>query len=76
MEIFTAIDINTSQGVQKYEVFATIEHIGPSTDNGHYVAYLSYNGTWVRCDDSSVTQLQQSSDEHMKNMYILVSKKI
>ena len=76
MEIFTAIDINTSQGVQKYEVFATIEHIGPSTDNGHYVAYLSYNGNWVRCDDSSITQLQQGSDEHMKNMYILVLKNI
>ena len=73
-ETFSAVDIETSQqGVKKYEVFATIEHIG-DYNNGHYVSYLLHNKIWYCCNDLSITQLQKEDEHPTKNMYICILK--
>ena len=43
-ETFTHVDINTLQGLHKYEVMATIEHKGNKLVNGHYISYILMNG--------------------------------
>ena len=76
METFSAIDIETSLGdIKRYEVFATIEHIGDEMQMGHYVSYLADNGIWFKCNDSIVTQLPKEDESPTENMYILLLKK-
>ena len=36
---FMNVNINTLSGAAKYEVIATLEHIGTSMNHGHYVSY-------------------------------------
>ena len=75
-ETFSVVDIETSrEGVQKYEVFATIEHIG-DYNSGHYVSYLLHNKIWYCCNDLSITQLQKEAEHPTKNMYICILKKV
>ena len=65
-EIFSAVEIETrQQGVKKYEVFATIEHIG-DYDSGHYVSYLLHNNIWYCCNDMHITQLQKEAEHPTK----------
>lgn len=69
------MNINTSQGVTKYEVIATIEHTGDELTSGHYMSYILKNDTWYRCNDESVQPMSNSIDP-IENVYILLLKKV
>ena len=69
------MNINTSQGVKKYEVVATIEHTGEKLMVGHYMSYILKNGTWYCCNDESVEPMYNNIDP-IENVYILVLKKV
>lgn len=75
-EPFSVVDINTTQGVQRYKVFATIEHKGNTFERGHYVSYLLRNELWYCCDDSSVESLPNDDEKPTRNMYIVLLKKV
>eukprot|EP00971_Amphidinium_carterae_P199942 3968221-Amphidinium_carterae.3 len=46
-----------------YKLEAVVIHLGPTPDNGHYVAYVYKESCWVRCDD---TVVQPVPMEHLK----------
>ena len=71
---FSFVDISTSQGVQSFQVIATIEHIGNSKDSGHYISYIYKNGIWYKCDDTSVTALEKEDEAPTKKPYIMLLK--
>ena len=56
-EAFSFVDINTSEGIKRYEVIASIEHIGNTLQRGHYVSYVLINDTWYLCNDTKVKPL-------------------
>ena len=74
-DVFSFVNINTSQGVTKYEVIATIEHTGDELTSGHYMSYILKNDTWYRCNDESVQPMSNSIDP-IENVYILLLKKV
>ena len=74
-DVFSFVNINTSQGVKKYEVVATIEHTGEELMVGHYMSYILKNGTWYCCNDESVEPMYNNIDP-IENVYILVLKKV
>ena len=43
-----------------YSVFAAIEQFG-GTRGGHYISYAKHAGTWVRYDDTSSSEVPESS---------------
>ena len=75
-EPFSEVEINSTQGVQRYKVFATIEHIGKDLHSGHYVSYLHKDEKWYVCDDLTVKLLQKGDTKPTSNIYILLLKKI
>ena len=67
-------DIKVSDN-QIYEVIGTIDHMGSSPLNGHYITYLKNNdGHWKLFDDerSKFCTLRQANN---RNNYILLLKK-
>ena len=75
-DFFSALDIKTSQGVEKYKVIATIEHKGHEITSGHYISYILKNDTWYLCNDEKVERLPTHSKAPTENIYILLLKKV
>ena len=44
-----------------YSIFGMISHIGTSTRNGHYIAYVKYNDIWFKCDDNVISIFKPSA---------------
>jgi len=41
----------------KFDLFATSNHLGKSSNEGHYISYCKHeNGNWYKFDDQNVTQ--------------------
>jgi len=49
-----------SNANQHYTCDAFIEHRGTSLQGGHYVAYVKRNGLWWLCNDSRISQVNES----------------
>ena len=75
-EPFSTIDITILEEIEKYQVFATVEHVGEQLYQGHYVSYLSQNNKWFLCNDQIITQLNEGDESATKNVYILILKKM
>ena len=75
-EPFSVVDINSTQGVQRYKVLATIEHRGDTLQHGHYVSYVLTETNWYECNDSNITKLTKESFKPTKNAYIILLKKV
>ena len=58
-----------------YEVLTTLDHVGNSPNEGHYVTHLKQaSGRWMKCNDqlnSSCTKLQANT----KNNYVFVLRR-
>ena len=74
-EPFSFVDIETLQGIERYEVVATIEHIGEEMKSGHYISYIKRNNTWFQCNDTNIMPLANDDTSPIKNSYILLLKK-
>jgi ubiquitin C-terminal hydrolase len=61
----------------RYELYAVIEHKGPSFRNGHYVAEVKSfcDGEWYRCDNTSMTANSPSAPQ-TKQPYMLFYSRI
>lgn len=57
----------------QYNLYAAINHQGPSANSGHYIAYVKHDNIWYKCNDSSITQVSSSNaqQEINKDGYIL-----
>jgi len=70
-EPFSSVAISTAQGYCNYDVVGVVEHIGRSTNSGHYVAYIKKDIGWIQCDDDKLIQLP-SNVNPTKNAYLVV----
>ncbi len=53
--------MHSSTGADKeivYDLAAVVKHSGPSTESGHYVAFVKYGETWYKCDDRKVKRVK------------------
>ena len=73
-EPFSFVDIETLEGIKRYEVVATIEHIGKEMKSGHYISYIKRNNNWFLCDDTKITPLANDNTSPTKNSYIILLK--
>ena len=67
---------STPQGLQRYEVFATIEHRGDSLQYGQYVSYIKKDENWYIRNDSTVMLLPKEDASPTRNVYIILLKKV
>ena len=74
-EPFSNVDIYTPQGLQKYEVIATIEHKGATLESGHYICYIKQNNDWYVCDDTHIGKITNDNDAPTKSAYMILLKK-
>jgi len=44
----------------RYEVLASVLHLGKNVNSGHYVCYVKKNGKWIYYNDSRVNESQQT----------------
>ena len=56
----------------KYEIVASILHLGGSIHMGHYVCYAKKDGKWVYYNDSKV---HDSLDTPLGKSYMLILKR-
>ena len=68
------MDIDTLQGIKRYEVVATIEHLGNKMKSGHYISYIKRNDNWFHCNDTNITPLVNITSP-TKNYFIILLKK-
>ena len=73
-EHFSFVNINTLQGIFRYEVIASIQHVGLQMQQGHYMSYVKRNGTWFQCNDERITNLGQETSDPIRNAYLLLLK--
>lgn len=66
---FLHIDALYGKIAGKYEVFAVVNHIGRTLDNGHYICHLRRNGKWWRASDHEVGEA--SAREISQDAYIV-----
>ncbi|KAG2372722.1 hypothetical protein C9374_003640 [Naegleria lovaniensis] len=54
--------MSNKNSVAKYHLYGVLVHSGGSSCSGHYYSYVkNSNGIWYKMDDSSVTQVSQST---------------
>lgn len=54
--------MSNKNSVARYHLYGVLVHSGGSSCSGHYYAYVkNSNGIWYKMDDSSVTQVSQST---------------
>ena len=75
-EPFSFVEIDTLEGIKRYEVIATIEHEGSNMIRGHYISYIKQNDTWFCCDDTKITELGKNIEAPTKNCYVVLLKKV
>ena len=68
------MQINTGQGPYRYEVVASIEHIGMQLQSGHYISYVNRDNIWYECNDERITPLGPESEAPTRKAYILLLK--
>ena len=73
-EPFSFVDIETLEGIKRYEVVATIEHIGDEMKSGHYISYIKRNNNWFHCNDTKIMPLANDNTSPTKNSYIILLK--
>jgi len=73
-EPFSFVEINTRQGLSKYEVIGTVEHVGVQLKQGHYIAYVRLSHNWYQCDDLRITALGNNTPAPIRNSYLLLLK--
>ena len=61
--------------LKRYEVIATIEHMGTDLKRGHYISYILENDTWFLCNDDEIISLAKNDKAPTKKSYILLLKK-
>ena len=71
---FSFVQINTGQGPYRYEVVASIEHIGMQLQSGHYISYVNRDNIWYECNDERITPLGPESEAPTRKAYILLLK--
>ena len=73
-EPFSSVEINTNQGLSKYEVIGSVEHVGVQQKQGHYVAYVRVSQNWYQCDDERITPFGNNTPAPIRNAYLLLLK--
>ena len=73
-EPFSSVEINTHQGLSKYEVIGSVEHVGVQQKQGHYVAYVRVSQNWYQCDDERITPFGNNTPAPIRNAYLLLLK--
>ena len=65
--------VSFKQGVTKYQLYAVICHLGPSSMSGHFVAYCRHkqNDKWYKYNDSFVTECTKPQEYNDGMPYIL-----
>ena len=68
--------VSFKQGVTKYQLYAVICHLGPSSMSGHFVAYCRHkqNDKWYKYNDSFVTECTKPQEYNDGMPYILFYK--
>ena len=54
-----------------YKLFAVINHLGMSSDSGHYTLFMNVHDNWLKFDDENVVQIRKER-VNSSNAYILV----
>ena len=44
----------------KYDLFATLDHVGPTSRSGHYVSNINTDGHWILCNDTRLSNVEES----------------
>ncbi|XP_048767704.2 uncharacterized protein LOC125674576 isoform X2 [Ostrea edulis] len=66
---------NAEEGIDQYELFGTIVHIG-GLEDGHYYAFVKKkNGKWYRCADTTISEANISCVKR-DSPYILFYRRI
>ena len=52
---------NSSENGAKYELFSVINHIGNSSQNGHYISNVLHPDGWLQCNDARITPVHEES---------------
>lgn len=71
---FSFVEINTGQGSYRYDVVASIEHIGMQLQYGHYISYVNCGNIWYECNDERITPLGAETEAPTRKAYILLLK--
>ena len=75
-ELFSVVDINILEKMEKYQVIATIAHKGEYLNSGHYISYILKNDIWYFCSDEEVRPLLKGHEDPTKDVYVLLLKKV
>ncbi len=70
--------IDADPNAHKYRLFGVINYMGDG-QHGHYTAYIRKNieeNEWVKCDDKTITNINESEIKSNKDAYILVWRRI
>lgn len=51
------LQVDVAETPVEYQLFASVLHLGPSVDHGHYIAVVERGAAWYKCDDDDVQRL-------------------
>ena len=55
---------------QSYRLTGVVLHTGPSIEDGHYIAYVSAEGKWLKANDSTIQEVRWETVRN-KKVYLL-----
>lgn len=59
-----------------YEPIGTVNHYGPTTNSGHYTAFVKRGNLWFQHNDTSITQSSLKEINECNGTYIIALKRI
>ena len=72
------MDMTVLLGLNKFSLQAAIDHHGPSTYSGHYIAAISINCCKrpFYCKDSKITEFEMIDTKSFSTAYVVMYKLI